>query len=96
MTLKITPHDLSLWLIDIIIIILHYLCQHCKALQFCIIPGLVLCHHVWTVPLIVLACAFVPLCEIISGVLFAVDHLTASFTINSFLYNPLVDPITYD
>ena len=55
-----------------------------------------MCHHVWTVPLIVLVCVFVLLCEVISGVLFAVDHLTASFTLNSFLCNSLADPVTYD
>ena len=50
----------------------------------------------WTVPLIVLMYVFVLLCEVISGVLFAVDHLTASFTLNSFLCNALADPVTHD
>jgi hypothetical protein len=39
---------------------------------------------------------FCALCEVISGVLFAVDHLTASFTLNSFLCNSLADPVTDD
>ena len=42
------------------------------------------------------ACVFVSLCEVISGVLFAVDHLTASFALNSFLCNSLADPVTDD
>ena len=56
-----------------------------------------MCHHMCgQFLLIVLVCVFVSLCEVISGVLFAVDHLTASFTLNSFLCNSLADPVTDD
>ena len=41
-------------------------------------------------------CVFVFSCEVISGVLFAVDHLTASFALNSFLCNSWADPVTDD
>ena len=40
-------------------------------------------------------CVFVSLCEIISSVLFAVDHLTASFRLNSLLCNSLADQVTF-
>ena len=85
-----TPHDLRY---DIII---HYLCVNCAKISSLHHSMVMLCHHVWRVPLILLVYAFVPLCEIISGVLFALDHLTASFTLNSFLCNSLSDPVTYD
>ena len=91
-----TQHDFTPWLkYDIIVQPFYVFIQLCRKN-----PGVhkmwsQLGGRVWREPLIVLVCIFVSLCEIISGVLFAVDHLTASFRLNSLLCNSLADPVTF-